>query len=147
MFCVYTWVLFPTLTSVIFFTKRSVWWPLYACLLQSARVNIWWCNLLCWHFPLFFQLKESPTCYFQCILGQDALSKCLEINKFKKLTTQYDNTALNCNKTLTLKQRISVQVLALSLPNYKVEQGISVPVKYNNNSIHFLGLLWRLKVN
>ena len=49
-----------------FFTKRSVWWPLYACLLQSARISVWWCNLLCGHFPLFSQLKESSICYFQC---------------------------------------------------------------------------------
>lgn len=40
---------------------------------------------------------------------------------------------------------ISFQVLALSLPDYKIGQGVSSPVKYNNNSFHFLGLSWRLK--
>ena len=44
-----------------------------------------------------------------------------------------------------MKQRISFQVLALSLPDDKIGQGVSGPVKYNNNSFHFLGLSWRLK--
>lgn len=46
-----------------FFSPREVFG---ACLLQSARISVWWCNLLCWHFPLFSQLKESSICYFQC---------------------------------------------------------------------------------
>ena len=54
------WVLFPILTSVIFFfSPRELFG---ACLLQSARISVWWCNLLCWHFLLFPQLKESSIC-------------------------------------------------------------------------------------